>query len=616
MKTVPVPAPSLLSTLVEAVPGPVFLLDEELRVRAANHMGAALLSRPEDLLAGTPLDRWVLPADLPLLRESRDKAARRREPVEVLLRFRCARNHVRPRHIVLHRDAGGGGWVLTARRPVSEEEGDAAMDALRLEFLRSLPRHFVLELSLDGVIQAAHGLDRTHLLADDLVRGRTYRSLLRGSATDLDSVDDMLASAREGHGWRGVHWHRREDGVDFLVRMYAMPRKPPGHPGVDGVFLSGLDVDRARRETERAEQVERAGAVGMLAGRMAARTGAGLGEELGRLVGSVAGLPELTPGPVLQAAERMRARIEPLVEVTDAFVSLERYGAERPRAFGAESLFEGTRDGDDPLPVRWVSDDLPGSLPEMEGPARGLAHVLRLLLRGMAPRGTEADSEPTWATGRATDRSVVLSFTRRGENLDDALVRGLMHPDDAGELPSVELASARALAVALGARLWTGAGTGPGATVFSLEIPRARADMGGGAIEAADGSRSEDPVRGGGASVLLVDDDPSLRASIGKFLTKAGYEVREAWSGRSAMAQITGGRRPELMVTDLRMLDGSGFWLLEQLERYFPDLLRNTVILTGDEDRGRALSERSGCPLMLKPLELPALVDQLDRMSD
>lgn len=610
MKTVPVPAPSLLSTLVEAVPTPVFLLDDELRVRGTNHAGAGLLSRPEDLLVGTPLDRWVVPADLPMLRTSRDEAARTGKPAEVHLRFRCARSQVHPRPVVLHRDAGGGGWVLTARRPPSEEEGRAALDHLRLAFLRSLPRHFLLELSLDGAIQAAHGLDRTHLLEDAAVRGRPYVSLLRGAPGDLESVEDLLASAREGHGWRGVHWHRREDGVHFLVRVYAMPRKPPGHPGVDGVFVSGLDVDRARRETERAERVERAGAVGMLAGRMAARTGRGLQEELERLAGLARGDDM---GEVGASVERMRARLGPLVRLTEAFLSLDGRGTERSRPLPVAGLFQGLAQGDHPLPVRWVSDDLPGSLPEVDGPPQALEQVLRLLLDGMAREGGGGD-EPTWATGRATERTVVLSFTRQDQHRDDTVVRSLMHPEDAPDLPSAELASARALAVALGARLWTGSGPGPGSTVFSLEIPRVRERGSGERIEMI-GDPADDSVRGGGASVLLVDDDPSLRASIGKFLTKAGYEVREAWSGRSAMAQITGGRRPELMVTDLRMLDGSGFWLLEQLERYFPDLLRNTVILTGDEDRGRALSERSGCPLMLKPLELPALVDQLDRLT-
>jgi CheY-like chemotaxis protein len=209
---------------------------------------------------------------------------------------------------------------------------------------------------------------------------------------------------------------------------------------------------------------------------------------------------------------------------------------------------------------------------------------------------------------------VVLSFARRDGRVEDEELEGLFEPFRGVGSPRPHLAAARALAHAHGGRIWALNREGGGSTVFSLELAKA-SEAAEGEATPSSGVVEDDETGGGAATVLVVDDDKGIRAVLRKFLTKAGYEVSEAWSGRSAMAQITGGRRPDLMVTDLRMLDGSGFWLLDQLQRYFPELLRFTVILTGDGRRGRELSEKTGCPLMVKPLELSALVDQLDRLS-
>ena len=108
-----------------------------------------------------------------------------------------------------------------------------------------------------------------------------------------------------------------------------------------------------------------------------------------------------------------------------------------------------------------------------------------------------------------------------------------------------------------------------------------------------------------------------MRRSVRRFLEKVGFEVREAWSGRSALAQITVGHPPELVVTDLKMSDGDGYWFLDQLSRDFPDLLRRTVIITGDAAGAEEAEvvERTGCPAVTKPVEMPDLLELLDEIA-
>ena len=71
------------------------------------------------------------------------------------------------------------------------------------------------------------------------------------------------------------------------------------------------------------------------------------------------------------------------------------------------------------------------------------------------------------------------------------------------------------------------------------------------------------------------------------------------------------------LATDLRMRDGSGFWFLTEVQRDFPDLLRKTVILTGDPDHHEVerLVAQTGCPVVGKPVELPELLELLDEIN-
>jgi CheY-like chemotaxis protein len=58
--------------------------------------------------------------------------------------------------------------------------------------------------------------------------------------------------------------------------------------------------------------------------------------------------------------------------------------------------------------------------------------------------------------------------------------------------------------------------------------------------------------------ILVVDDDKQVRATIARSVAALGYDVREAESGRSALA-IVEAERPTLVILDFMMpgLDGA-----------------------------------------------------------
>ncbi len=65
-------------------------------------------------------------------------------------------------------------------------------------------------------------------------------------------------------------------------------------------------------------------------------------------------------------------------------------------------------------------------------------------------------------------------------------------------------------------------------------------------------------------TVLVVDDDPSIRALIRLYLEGAGYGVREAGDGRQAMRQLAD-QPPDLVVLDIFMPEMDGLEVLQQL---------------------------------------------------
>jgi CheY-like chemotaxis protein len=79
--------------------------------------------------------------------------------------------------------------------------------------------------------------------------------------------------------------------------------------------------------------------------------------------------------------------------------------------------------------------------------------------------------------------------------------------------------------------------------------------------------------------LLLVDDEPSIRVVLGAVLEDAGYAVDVAEDGIAALRKIEP-KPPDLVITDLRMPNMSGFELLSALRARFPEL--PTIAISGE----------------------------------
>lgn len=111
--------------------------------------------------------------------------------------------------------------------------------------------------------------------------------------------------------------------------------------------------------------------------------------------------------------------------------------------------------------------------------------------------------------------------------------------------------------------------------------------------------------------ILLVEDEPLIRAVLAEELRDAGYEVSEAASGDEAATLIGTRPAPNLLLTDIHMpgrLDG--FALGRLMRSCTPGL--SVLYITGRPDSVQPL--HSGEDLMLKPFRTDDLLQSVRRL--
>ena len=110
--------------------------------------------------------------------------------------------------------------------------------------------------------------------------------------------------------------------------------------------------------------------------------------------------------------------------------------------------------------------------------------------------------------------------------------------------------------------------------------------------------------------VLLVDDDPDLLKLISLRLTSAGFRVRTADSGETALASIAVAR-PSAVVSDLRMPGIDGLQLFEAIHRQHPAM--PVIILTahGTIPDAVAATQRGIFGFLTKPFDSQELLQKV-----
>ncbi|MGH2393065.1 MAG: sigma-54-dependent transcriptional regulator, partial [Candidatus Limnocylindria bacterium] len=114
------------------------------------------------------------------------------------------------------------------------------------------------------------------------------------------------------------------------------------------------------------------------------------------------------------------------------------------------------------------------------------------------------------------------------------------------------------------------------------------------------------------ATILVADDDPGLRESLERTLTREGYGVVMASDGRAALERLQAGSI-DLVLTDLKMPGLSGLDLLRAAKAISPDI--DVILLTAFgtvEEAVKAMKE-GAYDFLSKPFRREQLLKLIDK---
>jgi two-component system, OmpR family, alkaline phosphatase synthesis response regulator PhoP len=120
-----------------------------------------------------------------------------------------------------------------------------------------------------------------------------------------------------------------------------------------------------------------------------------------------------------------------------------------------------------------------------------------------------------------------------------------------------------------------------------------------------------------GKTVLVVEDDLSLRDLIVMTLEIAGYGVIATENGKVAIDRLLGQKpHPDFIIVDMMMpeMDGLGFlrWLRQEAGLSIPTLVHTSMMT---EEMRQRIFEAGATALLFKPVKPQALLDQLKQLE-
>jgi len=205
---------------------------------------------------------------------------------------------------------------------------------------------------------------------------------------------------------------------------------------------------------------------------------------------------------------------------------------------------------------------------------------------------------------------VQLSITDTGCGMDEETLSKIFEPffttKEAGKGTGLGLATVYGIVKQSGGHIWVYSEPGKG-TTFKIYLPRAEKDC-----------KDEEECQAllerarGGERVLVVEDEPALRALAKAVLERYGYRVEVVGSGEEALRLVEeGGFRPDLVVTDVVLPGMSGARLADQLKERMPGV--RLLFMSGytDDSVVRHGILEGHVPFLQKPFSVRDLLEKV-----
>jgi CheY-like chemotaxis protein len=143
----------------------------------------------------------------------------------------------------------------------------------------------------------------------------------------------------------------------------------------------------------------------------------------------------------------------------------------------------------------------------------------------------------------------------------------------------------------------------------TLFLPKTQAGASTAAWEAA-----QQAPRGKGETVLVIEDDPSVRMLITEVLHELGYAAIEVGDSRGALPILSSDARLDLIISDVGLPGIDGKKLAEIARQHRPDI--RILFVTGYAEHAKVRGEflGKGMDMITKPFALDTLGHKVREM--
>ena len=376
---------------------------------------------------------------------------------------------------------------------------------------------------------------------------------------------------------------RRRDGKLVPLSLSAAPLFDAAGT-VTGVMALAADVTEARQLESQYRQAQKMEVVGRFAG--------GIAHDFNNVLTAIGSycdllLEDLPPGnPHREDIREIRKAVDRAAALTRQLLAFSRQQVLAPQLVDVNELVAEIRS----MLARLLGEDV--ALQVVPGAGLGAVHVdrgqleqvllnLAVNARDAMPEGgrltiatTTVRLDANYAKPHATAKPgpyVILSVSDTGTGMDEQTKAHLFEPffttKEKGKGTGLGLATVYGVVKQSGGHIWVDSEPGQG-TTFKVYLPRAT-----GLSPREPGMPAEPTTFRGTETILLVEDEATVRTVVRDALERQGYTVLEA---ASAEAAIQIGERHHgpihLLLTDMVMPVKSGGQLATQLRRARPEI--------------------------------------------
>ncbi|HUR96235.1 MAG TPA: PAS domain S-box protein [Gemmatimonadales bacterium] len=469
--------------------------------------------------------------------------------------------------------------------PLSQPE----LDRLRLVAVVESSDDAIVSKDLDGTIRSWNGaaVRIFGYTADEMIGGSIFRLI----PPELhDEEHGLLARIRQGEHIGHYETERiRKDGRRIRISLTLSPiRDDAGR--LLGASAIKRDVTRQRMLESQLHRAQRMEAVGRLAG--------GIAHDFNNLLTVIGGLTALSLRDATQPG-KLRTSLEQVLVATDRATALvEQLLLFSRRQIAQVELLEI---GEVVEKLQILLRPVIGehiTLRTRRGSGTGLVRASRVqveqVLMNLALNARDAmpdggtltiETEDVEVDGHFLQEQlrlqpgsyVVVSVSDTGEGMDAVTQANIFEPFFTTKAPGsgtgLGLATVYAVVQEAGGAIYVYSEPGQG-SVFKVYLPRAT-DANTAPVPATPdrGLEARGEERASGEVVLLVEDEPGVRAFSAEVLAEGGYRVLQAATGEEALA-IAAARTEaiDMLLTDVVLPGINGRVLAERLHVARPSL--------------------------------------------